>query len=191
MSGSPSLRPARTGGNSLRTVIATTADHMRDITILRSICFVHELGIPSRFVFDENDNQATHFVFYDGDEPIGALRIRWFAGFAKYERTCFRETARNPFVIKRCIQETFDHVARKGYTSVMTQSEPRLTKLWTKLFGFTVMNEEEPAFILGHDEPYLTVVGTLKPHADPVTMESPSAVLLRVEGAWDRPSDFE
>lgn len=190
MSVSSSGKPTRQGSNSLRTVIATTADHMRDVTILRSICFVHELGIPPKFIFDGNDHQATHFVFYDGDEPIGALRIRWFAGFAKYERTCFREKARNPFIIKRCIQDTFEHVARKGYTQVTTQSEPRLTKLWTKLFGFQIL-DEEPAYILGHDEPYLTVVGTLTPHADPINLTSPSQVLLRVEGEWDRPSDFE
>jgi len=190
MSVSPTSSAPRPGSNSLRAVIATSAEHMRDVTILRSICFVHELNIPSRFVFDGNDNQATHFVFYDGEEPIGALRIRWFAGFAKYERTCFREKARNPFIIKRCIQATFEHVARKGYTQVMTQSEPRLTKLWTKLFGFEAL-DDKPAYILGHSEPYITVVGTLKPHDEAITMDADSALLLRVEGDWDRPSDFE
>lgn len=190
MSASPSPGPSRTGRNSLRVVIATSAEHMRDITILRSICFVHEMDVPARFVFDGNDQQATHFVFYDGEEPIGALRIRWFADFAKYERTCFREKARNPFVIKRCIQATFDHVARKGYSKVMTQSEPRLTKLWTKLFGFEA-HDDKPAYILGHAEPYITVTGTLAPRADAITMEADSALLLRVEGEWDRASEFE
>lgn len=181
---------SRSGGNSLRVVVATTPEHMRDVTILRSICFVHEQDISPNFIFDANDGQATHFVFYDGQDPIGSLRIRWFADFAKYERTCFREKYRNPFVIKRCIQVTFDHVARKGYTQVVTQSEPRLTKLWTKLFGFDVL-DGEPVQIAGHPEPYLTVVGTIPAHSDPISVHAPSAVLLRTEGSWDLPSEFE
>lgn len=177
-------------GNSLRCVIATAPEHIRDSMILRSICFVQELGISPAFIFDGNDHQATHVVFYDGDDPIGSLRIRWFAGFAKYERTCFREAYRNPFVIKRCIQTTFDHVARKGYTIVATQSEPRLTALWTKLFKFDVL-DRPPVQIAGHPEPYLTVVGTIAPRDDAITLETDGAVLLRVEGDWDKPSAFE
>lgn len=178
------------GSNSLRCVVATTPEHMRDIVIVRSICFVHELGISSSFIFDGNDQQATHFVFYDGDEVVGALRVRWFADFAKYERTCFRERYRQPFAIKRCIQMTFEHVARKGYTRVMTQSEPRLTRLWTKLFKFDVL-DNDPLEIAGHPEPYMTVVGTIPPAGDAITMASDSAMLLRVEGRWDAPGAFE
>ncbi|MFD2236936.1 hypothetical protein [Aureimonas populi] len=175
--------------NSLRAVVATTPEHMRDVTILRSICFVHELDIPPAFIFDGNDSQATHFVFYDGDEPIGALRIRWFAGFAKYERTCFREKYRNPFIIKRCIQITFEHCARKGFTRIVTQSEPRLTRLWTKLLGLEVM-EGKDTYLFGSEEPYHLLTGEIPAHPEPVSMDSPAEVLLRVEGAWDQADRF-
>lgn len=174
------------GRNALRCVVATTAEHVRDSMILRSICFVNELGISPSFIFDGNDHQATHFVFYDGDDPIGSLRVRWFAGFAKYERTCFRENYRQPFTIKRCIQMTFEHAARKGYTRVMTQSEPRLTKLWTKLFKFDVL-EKPPVWIEGHPEPYMTVVGTIPASDHAIDMESDGSLLLKVEGEWDGP----
>ncbi|GAA3066581.1 hypothetical protein GCM10010520_12990 [Rhizobium viscosum] len=175
---------------NLRCQVATTPDHVRDAMILRSICFVHEHGISPSFIFDGNDHQATHFVFYDGEDPVGSLRIRWFADFAKYERTCFREKYRHPFTVKRCIQMTFDHVARKGYTKVLTQAEQRLARLWTILFDLEIV-DSPPVEIAGHPEPYLTVVGTIPASSDPITMESSSALLLRVEGQWDAPSSFE
>jgi hypothetical protein len=85
---------------------------------------------------------------------------------------------------------TFDHVARKGYTKVLTQAEQRLARLWTILFDLEIV-DSPPVEIAGHPEPYLTVVGTIPASSDPITMESSSALLLRVEGQWDAPSSFE
>ena len=51
--------------------------------------------------------------------------------------------------------------------------------------------DSPPVEIAGHPEPYLTVVGTIPASPDPITMESSSALLLRVEGQWDAPSSFE
>ncbi|WP_234689268.1 hypothetical protein, partial [Allorhizobium ampelinum] len=134
----------------IRCQVAMTPDHVRDAMILRSICFVHEHGISPSFIFDGNDHQATHFVFYDGTEPVGSLRIRWFADFAKYERTCFRERYRHPYTVKRCIQMTFGHVGRKGYTQVLTQAEERLARLWTKLFDLEIA--DTPPIQIGEHE---------------------------------------
>ncbi|WP_244492373.1 hypothetical protein [Aureimonas sp. AU12] len=176
--------------NSIRCQIATMPEHIRDSMIMRSICFVQEHGIAPNFIFDGNDHQATHVVFYDGDEPIGSLRIRWFAEFAKYERTCFREAYRHPSVLKRCIRMTFEHVARKGYAKVMTQAEPRLARLWTILFKGEFI-DTQPVQIPGHGEPYLSVIGAIDRHPCAITPESDSALLLRIEGEWDRPTAFE
>jgi hypothetical protein len=85
---------------------------------------------------------------------------------------------------------TFDHVARKGYTKVLTQAEQRLARLWTILFDLEIV-DSPPVEIAGHPEPYLTVVGTIPASSDPITMESSSALLLRIEGQWDAPSSFE
>jgi hypothetical protein len=85
---------------------------------------------------------------------------------------------------------TFDHVARKGYTKVLTQAEQRLARLWTILFDLEIV-DSPPVEIAGHPEPYLTVVGTIPASSGPITMESSSAMLLRIEGQWDAPSSFE
>jgi hypothetical protein len=72
----------------------------------------------------------------------------------------------------------------------LTQAEERLAHLWIKLFDLELANNP-PVEITGHPQPYLTVFGTIPPSPDAITMESSSAVLLRVEGQWDTPSSFE
>ena len=68
-----------------------------DVFALRAICFMEETGLPFDHAFDGNDLQATHVVGYDGIEPVGTLRIRWFKDFAKLERTAFRKSHRGMF----------------------------------------------------------------------------------------------
>lgn len=155
---------------------------MRDVTIIRGIAFIGEGGHDADFIFDANDRCATHFVFYDRAQPVGALRIRFFAGFAKYERTCFRPSHRNPFIVKQCVEKTFRHVARKGYTRVVTQSDDRLAQLWMRLFGFERLNRG-PALIHGHP-PYVTVVGTIAADPDAVRYDGEGEALLQAEDAW-------
>lgn len=173
--------------NKIRCQVATTNEHIRDAMILRSICFVHEQGIAPEFIFDGNETQATHFIFYDGTVPVGSLRVRWFNGFVKYERTCFREAYRHPFVVKRCIAMTFPHVTRKGYTKMMTQAEPRLAELWARLFNGRIL--DAPAVEIEGHPPYLTIIGDLPINPDVLTLDSDPRLLLQVEGEWDKITD--
>jgi hypothetical protein len=74
-------------------------------------------GMPADHSLDGNDIQATHVVAYARDEPVGALRIRWFKDFAKLERSAFRRSHRNPRCLRLAAQFVFGHIARKGYPS--------------------------------------------------------------------------
>lgn len=172
----------RRAASAIRCELAVSERHMRDVTIVRGIAFIGEGGHETEFIFDANDRCATHFVFYDRDQPVGALRIRFFADFAKYERTCFRPNYRNPFIVKQCVQRTFRHVAHKGYTRVVTQSDDRLAELWTRLFGFQRV-EGGPVLIQGHP-PYVTVVGTIAADPHAVRYDGEGEALLEAEEAW-------
>jgi GNAT superfamily N-acetyltransferase len=45
-----------------------------------------ELGVPFAEEFDGHDYGATHVIACLGDEPIGAVRVRWFKSFAMTDR---------------------------------------------------------------------------------------------------------
>src|SRR6202012_2394034 len=75
--------------NQIRCEVVTTYEQLLHAYAIRSICFMEEHGVKAQQNFDGNDYQATHVVVYAGEEPVGALRIRWFKDFAKFERTAF------------------------------------------------------------------------------------------------------
>ncbi len=153
----------RSGHNSVRFTIVQTQEQMLDALSIRAICFMEEEGVTARQAFDGNDFQATHALVYFGDEPIGAIRIRWFNDFAKLERTAFRKAYRNPRILKEFADFIFAHVARKGYTKVITHAKPLYARLWRQLLRFETVDDKPPVLFAGHNEPYVELVRHLTP----------------------------
>jgi len=70
--------------------IVTDDSEREDAFAVRRTVFVDEQGVDEALEYDEHDEpdaEAVHFVAYDGDEPIGAARLRFpKAGVGKVER---------------------------------------------------------------------------------------------------------
>jgi hypothetical protein len=152
---------------------------------------MEEHGVKARQTFDGNDYQATHVIVYAGEEPIGTLRIRWFRDFAKFERTSFRKAYRNVHVLKSSAQFAFDHVARKGFNKVITHAQPKYARLWKVILGFKNAVGKPALYFDGHDEPYIELVKELTLPDNAISEKTDAAVLFRIEGSWDAPSEFE
>lgn len=175
--------------NSIRTIVVTNSEQMSHAFSIRSICFMEEGGLKARHAFDGNDFQATHFVVYADDEPIGAARVRWFNGFAKIERTAFRKAYRNTRVITAAARFIFEHAAKKGYSTVLTFAEEQYARIWIKILGFTPVtgtyvsrpNEERR---------FLELTKTIDVPPDAITAATPARILIRTEGGWDVPASF-
>ena len=179
------------GHNAVRFEVVKTQEQMLDALSIRAIVYMEDEGVAARLAFDGNDFQATHVIAYDGDEPFGAIRIRWFNGFAKLERMAIRKAFRNTRVVKAFLDFVFAHVARKGYPIALTHAAPVYARLWCKLFKWEEVTHKEPARFRGHEEPYVELVKHLEVPANAITAETDVTTLYRVEGAWDRPSNFE
>lgn len=179
------------GHNSIRFAIVQTQEQMLDALSIRAICFMEDEGVSARQSFDGNDFQATHALVYSGDEPIGAIRIRWFKDFAKLERTAFRKAYRNPRILRDFAEFVFAHVARKGYTKVITHAKPLYARLWRQMLRFETVPGKPPVLFAGHEEPYVELVKYLTPPDNAITAETDPTVLFRVEGQWDEASRFE
>jgi hypothetical protein len=177
--------------NSIRVEIVTTYEQLLHAYAIRSICFIEENGMKAQQMFDGNDYQATHVIVYSGDEPIGALRIRWFKDFAKFERTAFRKAYRDNHALKALARFSFDHVARKGYDKIITHALPKHARLWKILFGFKSAEGKKPVYFDGIDEPCIELVKELTPPLNAISEHTDATVLFRTEGYWDAPSEFE
>jgi hypothetical protein len=176
--------------NDLRVEVVTTTEQFMHAIAVRAICFMEETGLSAAQTIDGNDYQATHFIIYAKDEPIGTTRLRWFRDFAKIERTGFRAAYRNGRVIKRSADVVFQHVAMKGYTRLVTHAEPKYARLWEMLLGFKRI-EGRPSVATEGQDPYIEMVKTLSPPAEAITLDTDPRILFRIEGHWDKPGAFE
>ena len=181
---------AHKSDNATRVTIVTTSEQLLHAYAVRSICFMEETGLPARRAFDGNDFQATHIVIYAEDEPVGSSRIRWFNGFAKIERTCLRQAYRNVRVLKQNADFVLEHIARKGYSRVITLAQPKYAAVWVRVLGFREIKDRAPT-LSGDGEPFIALVKELPTPPDALSIDTDPGVLLRVEGAWHVPSAFE
>ncbi|MBU6445206.1 MAG: hypothetical protein KGR48_14965 [Alphaproteobacteria bacterium] len=185
------VNEALSGHNSVRVEVVTTLEQLQHAYAIRAICFMEENGVAAGQSYDGNDLQATHVIAYCGDEPIGAQRIRWFKDFAVIERTAFRRAYRNPRYLKAASEFVFAHIARKGYTRVITHAMPVYARLWRSLLGFKEVPGKEPVYFAGHPEPYVELVKELNVGNDAITLATDPTVLFRIEGEWDAASKYE
>lgn len=179
------------GHNSAHFKIVKTQLEMMDALSIRAICWMEEEGVAARQAIDGNDFQATHVVGYIDDEPICAIRIRWFNGFAKLERMAMRKAYRDPRLVKAFVEFALSHISRKGYPMAITHAKPVFARLWRQMLRFELVKSKEPVHFKGHAEPYLELVKYLEVPTEAITAETDPTTLFRIEGDWDRPSTFE
>jgi hypothetical protein len=176
--------------NAIRLVVVTNGEQLLHAYAVRSICFMEETGLAAKRAFDGNDFQAMHIVAYADEEPVGATRIRWFNGFAKIERTAFRQAYRSVRTLKQTADFIFGHVAQKGYGKLLTLAKPKYAAVWVRMLGFREIIDR-PAIFSGDGEQFVELIKDLSIPSDAISIDTDPNVLFRVEGAWHVPSAFE
>ena len=94
------------GGEAVTTRLAMRMEDLLQAFAVRAACFIGELDVPYSEEFDGHDFCATHIIAYVGDEPVGAVRVRWFQSFAMPERLAviqrFRGHNIGQLLLERC-----------------------------------------------------------------------------------------
>ncbi|WP_207462865.1 GNAT family N-acetyltransferase [Azospirillum sp. SYSU D00513] len=182
----PSVAPV------LTVRVARELDDLIKCQVLRSLAFIGEQGSPYDEEFDGNDLCATHVLAMLNNEPVGALRIRYFAGFAKPERLAVHPAYRLKRIDRTTVPRVLvdfavDHCRRKGYTTLYGHAQRRLVSFWGK-FGFKPCGEHELHY---SDHEYVVLRADYEPHPEAITVESPPLVIVRPEGDWQKPGPFD
>ena len=99
----------------IHSKLVTTQVEMMHVAAVRGICNLEEVGVPAQHEFDDNDNFATHALGYYNDEPISAVRMRFFGDFVKLERACVRPKYRNRHILPCAIDLVSRFAGQKGY----------------------------------------------------------------------------
>lgn len=167
-------------------MVQSDADYA-DMEAVRVSVFVNELGIPREKEFDGNDHHSSHVLAYFEKDgviiPVGTMRIRYFSGFAKFERMAVIKDYRKTDISDRIMNKGFDFVGRKGFTKVYGMCKKELLRRW-KQCGY----EEIPGAkrVVQNNMELVPIMKSLPEHPKVVGPTSYPDLLTAVEDGWDQ-----
>jgi predicted GNAT family N-acyltransferase len=169
------------GKHEIGITVARTFEDMMRVAAIRNVVYMGEQECPYYEEYDGNDLSATHLLAYMGDEPIGCLRLRFFADFAKLERLAIRKEFRKSRAAFQLVRAAFKFCQKKGYQRIYAHSQTRLVDFW-KRFGFRVLEGGKSFVFSGFD--YVEVIADIERDADAVTIGNDPYMIIRPEGRW-------
>jgi predicted GNAT family N-acyltransferase len=165
------------------TVVRSIEEFMRVVSV-RSATFVAEQDCPYDEEFDGNDFSASHLLAYVGKEPVGCLRIRYFAGFAKLERLAVRREFRSRHIGTQLMKAGVEFCRAKGYRRIYGRAQKDLLNYYVNM-GWKQLEGSSEFFF--SDYAYIEIVIDTDPNPNAIALGVDPYVLMRPEGRWDRP----
>jgi predicted GNAT family N-acyltransferase len=168
--------------------IARTIEDIFQVFAVRSATYIAEQFCLYSEEFDGNDFCSTHFVGRVDGDAAGCVRLRFFDGFAKLERLAVRAEYRNSRLAYQLVRAALEHCRLKGYRRVYGHSRLDLIRFW-RVFGFRPI-EHRPEFSFANVR-YREILLEQPAHPDAIDPSVDPKVIIRPEGAWDRPGPFD
>jgi predicted GNAT family N-acyltransferase len=168
--------------------VVRSMEEMARVIAIRSAVYMGEQHCPFEEEFDGNDFSATHLICHRGHEPVGCLRIRYFADFAKLERLAVRNESRSNGLAGQIVDAAIELCRKKGYHVLYAHSQKRLLGFWAQR-GFERMRGGREFVFSDFD--YVEVKLETEKHPQRITLDEDPYVLIRPEGQWDTPGILE
>jgi GNAT superfamily N-acetyltransferase len=170
------------GGTPVTTRLAMKMEDSLQAFAVRAACFVGELDMPFSEEFDGHDYGATHVIAYLGDEPIGAVRVRWFKSFAMTERLAVLQRFRGHHVGQRLLEHCRILAQSRGCKMLYAQVLPSDTGYWEKQGWRRLVPEAESK---ADPTQIVAMIKVVDPGMPLPLVEAPEAVVLRREPQID------
>jgi predicted GNAT family N-acyltransferase len=175
------------GTKKLSVTVVHKLDDLLKVFAIRAATYLEDQYIPYDEDVDGNDFTATHLLGFVGDEPAACLRIRYFAGFVKFERLAVLPRFRGKLAL-HIVRAGINFVQLKGYRRIYGQVADNVTNLW-KHFGAKQRIGDGVQYLT--DQTYYEMDIELGPSDVVLNEFSGASVLVRPEGQWDRPGVLE
>lgn len=176
--------PAAVDDGELEVVVARTLPDILQALAVRTLVFMGEQDCLYDEEYDGNDFAGTtHLILRRNGEPIGTMRLRWFADFAKFERVAVRREYRKGRATLMMVLAAKRLAEKKNYRKILGYGQVRLIPFWEQYFDARIRDNREGFAFSDHD--YVEMVVEASPPSDALTLDTDPFVLLRPEGAWD------
>lgn len=137
-------------------IVETTEDQQHAYLVRRKV-FIEEQQVPESLEIDEYENEATHFVLYDEDIPVGAGRLRFIDGIGKVERICVLPSHRKMNGGKLLMEKIEDYAREKNISKTKLNAQTHAEPFYQKLGYETISDVFMDAGI-----PHVTMIKSLK-----------------------------
>ncbi|MXV63675.1 GNAT family N-acetyltransferase [Natronorubrum sp. JWXQ-INN-674] len=128
--------------------VADSERERTDVFAVRRDVFVEEQGVDEELEYDEHEDDAVHFVAYDGDDPIGAARLREYEdGVGKIERVAVLESHREEGVGRAIMDVLEEQAEARGFETLLLHSQTHAADFYRELGYEQVGAEFEEAGI--------------------------------------------
>jgi len=168
--------------------VARTLDDMTRVLAIRNSVHMGERQRPYEEEQDGNDLSGVHLLAYLGDEPIGSLRLRFFADFAKVEQLSVRREYRDSEAASQLVRAGVQFCQKKGYKRIYLQVRTEEADFW-KQFGFRDLEDRNHFVLSGFD--HVEMVIDPGPDPDALVLGTDPCIILRPEGRWHKPGVLE
>jgi predicted GNAT family N-acyltransferase len=173
---------------SVSVRVVRSMDEMARVIAIRGAVYMGEQQCPFEEEFDGNDFSATHLICQKGKEPVGCLRIRYFAEFAKFERLAVRNENRNAGLASELVAAAIELCRKKGYRVMYAHCQKRFLNFWER-HGFKRMTGARDFTFSDFD--YTEVKLETEKHPQSIGLAADPYVIIRPEGLWDSPGILE
>ncbi len=167
----------QTNRSKVTIKIVNSFEEFLQITAIRSVVYVGEERCPVSEEFDGNDFSSTHVLAKVAGEPAGALRIRYFAEFAKIERLAVRSKFRRLAIASDIVPYAIALCRTMGYATLYILARKDKVTFWSR-FGFEQL--ETPSFLFSNYQ-YVEMRCDVEAHASPITFGLDPFVIIRRE----------
>jgi GNAT superfamily N-acetyltransferase len=169
------------GGETVTTKLAIRMEDSLQAFAVRAACFIGELDVPYSEEFDGHDFGATHIIACVGEEPVGALRVRWFQSFAMAERLAVVQRFRGHNIGQLLLERARKLAESHGSNMLYAQVLPVDVKYWEKQGWRRLVAEDASS----GGKRIVAVVRAVDPNKPLPDVEAPESVMLRREAQLD------
>lgn len=108
---------------------------------IRKKVFVDEQHVPIDLEIDEHEGEAVHFICSNGEQYVGASRLRFVEQYGKLERICVLKEARGNHYGKDLIAAMEDEIKKRDLHEARLHAQTHAVALYESV-GYSVVSEE-------------------------------------------------
>jgi GNAT superfamily N-acetyltransferase len=176
-------RSCSIGGEFVTTRLAGRMEDTLQAFAVRAACFIGEQDVPYSEEFDGQDFGATHLLAYLGNEPVGALRVRWFQSFAMPERLAVMQRFRGHEIGRLLLERARDLAESRGCNILYTRVSPDQAAYFEKQ-GWRRLDDGQTAGA----RPAVALVRPVDPAKESAEIADTDAIALSTQYRLDMPA---